>query len=218
MRVWRLSSEVPDGCARLLRRGTWIKPPEVTGTCEECTRSFEVRVSPLLVEWDPESGDSLADVTDAGFASDFVLSANAVSVLEEFCCWHAGPVEVVNPSPLLSFGVLSDLLADLTVSADLDASSIEVERRCGTCGTVYWRLRGASAAAWKSSDTGPPGRGEDARSDVGIVVRKSAVGTADIFKVEQVPAWTLVSDTVRNAMTETGLTGARFFEVGSLID
>ncbi len=59
-------SDLQRDFASLGRRGTWVRPPGVAGTCEECTRSFEARVSPLVVEWDPESGTRLADVTDAG--------------------------------------------------------------------------------------------------------------------------------------------------------
>lgn len=175
-------------------------------------------MSPLVVEWDPESGTRLADVTDAGFASDFVLSERAVDTLQPFSSWHAGPVEIVNIGAAFSRQRLSDLLADRTVSADLDASSIELERRCGTCGMSFWHIRGVGRREWKPDQIGHPTSVEVPRTDVGIVVRSDALGTADIFKVEQAPAWTLITDVVRDAMTEARLSGVRCFEVGSIID
>ena len=172
----------------------------------------------MLVEWDPESGSTLADVTAAGFASDFVLSEDAVHTLQAFSSWHSGPVEVVNAPANLNLGALADLLADLTVSADLELSSIELESQCGTCGMSYWHLRGAARRALTSDEIGCRISGDIPRRDLGIVVRRRVLDTSEIFKVEQFPAWTLVTDSVRDAMTEAGLSGVRFFEVGSTID
>ncbi len=215
MRIWRLGTWLPAGAARLSRRGTWSNPRN-RPLCAGCIRSFERRVSPLIVEWQDGTGPEIADVTDAGFASDFVLTERAVETLEPFKSWHAGPVEVRNAPTHLQLPPLADLLADAEVSADVELSSLEIDRRCQVCGTTTWRLIGAGRMTLVQGEDGPV-REEVQRQGVGLIVRRRDVGSNDIFKLAPLPTWTVVTDSVRDAVTEVGLTGARFFEVGSIV-
>ena len=101
------------------------------------------------------------------------------------------------------------------VHLDTDRSSVELERRCGTCGTESWVVYGVER--W---DSHPDlGRGELIRTKTerlakaGIFIKEDNLARADIFRVYELPGWTLCTDRVRETIEKEG-SNVTFLEMG----
>lgn len=226
MRIWRLASTDDHLFAEAGCRGTWTQGE---GLCKECTASSHQRVQPLIVAWEPGS-NVVGDFTLTGFASDVMIAATAAEILDQATTgFELGPVEMIDDPPSRKprrgrpFVALPyegprvhDLWITTLVDVDRDRSTVELERRCSTCGTESWVVSGIEH--WENAWDGE--RKELIRTllervpGAGLWIRESELKGAGIFRVRQFPAWALCTDPVRELIERHNLTNVAFLEIG----
>ena len=155
------------------------------------------------------------------------MADHAFRALEaRFTGFERGPVEMVEerdvhvPEPRVGLPykgpALHELWTTTRASADLDRSTIRLQRSCDTCGTEFWEVHGAE----HRDSAFDPERRKLVRSKVGrdqqsgIYVRRDELDGADIFRVAQFPAWVFCSDAVRDFIRERRFTNVEFLEMG----
>ena len=144
MRIWRFTDPSDYRFAEGGRRGSWTQPSE--GLCPECTASPEERTRPLILAWLPGS-DTVGDFVWPGFDSEVVVTDDVLGALQSrFHGFEPGPVEMVEEKGVrarkrgdrqVRLPYHGPRLHELWVTAwahlDPGRSSVELERRCGTC-------------------------------------------------------------------------------------
>ena len=225
MKIWRLTRPRNSGFAAAGARGAW-KPGEL---CPECTRSTEERTPPLQLVWEPGS-DQIGDFVWAGPA--VAARREVVDVLRKpFTGVEPGPVGMVDEPPPTAAQrrqprvqlpyqgpELQELWVTASVPVDRARSSIELERRCTTCGTEYWEVYGVERWAFNvDPDTCDLAYELIPRTPKGgLFVRPEDLPGADIFWVQEAPAWILCTDEVRDWAVSEGCTNVAFLEVGEI--
>jgi hypothetical protein len=170
----------------------------------------------------------VGDFVWPGFGSEVVAADHVFAALEpRFAGFERGPIEMVDEPDLDQRGqprvslpyegpALYELWTTAWVSADLERSTMRLERRCGTCGTEFWKVDGVER--WDSTFDREKRQlvrtraGLDGKS--GIYVPRAKFGGADIFRVTQFPGWVFCWDGVRNFIRERGFTNVEFLEMG----
>jgi hypothetical protein len=226
MRIWRFADPSDEQYASAGRRGSWTEATG-TGPCPECSSSRQTRVQPLILVWEPGS-DQVGDFTWPGFGSEVVAAEAVVAELEaSFAGFERGPIEMVDDPDLVRTRkrrvrlpyegpALYELWTTAWTSADVDRSTIRLDRRCGTCGTEFWEVDGIERRDSRY-DAGSRQlvRTRVAREpDAGIFVRQDELSGADVFRVSQFPGWVLCTDAVRDLIIEHGFTNVDFLELG----
>lgn len=225
MRIWRLASTDDGRFAEAGRRGTWSAGGSL---CEECTASSEERVQPLVVAWEPGS-DLVGDFTVTGLGSDVMVTAAAGELLGQATTgFELGPVEMVDdPSrkprrgqpfvalPYEGPGV-HDLWITTLVDVDRDRSTVQLQRRCTTCGTESWAVSGIERweTVWDRQQMKGTRTLCERVAGAGLWVRESELKGAGFFRVRQCPAWVLCTDPVRELIGQHNLTNVAFLETG----
>jgi hypothetical protein len=226
MRIWRFASPRDDTYAAAGRRGAWTEAAG-GGTCPECSASRQERAQPLILVWEPGS-DRIGDFVWPGFGSEVVATEGAFAALESrFAGFERGPIEMVDepdlaedrrPRVRLPYEGpdLYELWTTARVGADVDRSTIRLERRCGTCGTEFWEVDGVEH--WDSAFS--PAERRLVRTRVprepasGIYVRREDLAGAAVFRVRQFPGWVFCTDPVRELVREQRFSNVDFLEMG----
>lgn len=228
MRIWRFSSPADDRFASAGRRGSWTSPQD-EGVCPECSASRQQRAKPLVIAWELGS-DVVGDFVWPGFGGEVVVTDRVLGVLQErFSGFEPGRVEMVEdpnspqarprkPQVRLPYEgpSLHELWVTTWVHLDRDRSSVELERRCGTCGTEFWNIYGVER--WDSHFD--VGRRQLVRTkterlpNAGAFVREADLGGADIFRVYEFPGWVFCTDLVREVIKKEEFSNVTFLEMG----
>jgi hypothetical protein len=177
--------------------------------------------------WEPGS-DLVGDFVWLGFGSEVVASEQVFAAFESsFTGFERGPIEMVEEPDLarreeprvgLPYGgpPLHELWTTAWASADTDQSTIRLGRRCGTCDTEFWEVDGVEH--WNS--VFDAGKRQLVRKKVGRVPRAGVylrcedLAGADVFRVDQFPAWVFCTDAVRDLVRERSFTNVDFLEIG----
>lgn len=228
MRLWRFSDPSDDRFASAGRRGSWTEAA-ASGLCPECGDSQQVRVKPLILEWDPGS-DRVGDFTWPGFGSEVVVVDRVLDVLRKhFEGFEPGPVEMVQdrklkpgkrrkPRVWLPYEgpPLHELWVTTWVHMDRNRSSAELERRCGTCGTEAWELYGVER--WDSHFDRERMELVRTKTDrlpgAGVFISEVDLAGADIFRVREFPAAVFCTDAVRALIDKESFSNVSFLEMG----
>jgi len=227
MKIWRFTSPRDNKYATAGRRGSWTNGSE-TGACPECSSSRQQRAQPLILVWEPGS-DVVGDFVWPGFGSEVVATEPVFDALESrFAGFERGSIEMVEEPDLAAQGSrprvslpyegppLYELWTTAWASADIDRSTVRLDRRCGTCGTEFWEVDGVEH--WDS--VFDPGKRQLVRTRVsrdpqfGIYLRGENLAGADIFRVTQFPGWVFCTDPVRELVRERTFTNVDFMEMG----
>ena len=156
---------------------------------------------PLLIEWDPDS-DIIGDFSWSGFGFELVARLNvAQALVQEFTGFRIESVQMVEPSvglrrrkkKMVSLPYegpeLCELWIDRWFRLDEKASSLNLERVCGTCGFRFYTPKRE-----------------------GLVLERPTDAPA-FFRLEQFPAWVFVSSEVKQHIEATGFTNVAFRDV-----
>ncbi len=225
MKIWRFTSPDDDSYAAAGRRGAWADATR--GVCLECSSSRQARTKPLILVWEPGSV-LVGDFVWPGFDSEVAAAEHVFSALEaSFAGFERGPIEMVDEPELDRDGpprvrlpydgpALFELWTTAWASADVERSTMRMERRCGTCGTEFWEIAGVER--WESTFDREKRQlvrmrvGRDPRS--GISIPRAELGGADVFRVAQFPGWVLCTDPVRDLIRDREFTNVDFLEMG----
>jgi hypothetical protein len=225
MTIWRFTSPDDDRYASAGRRGTWTDA--TAGVCPECSSSRQIRAKPLILAWEPGSV-LVGDFVWPGFDSEVVAADRVFAALERnFAGFERGPIEMVDEPDIARGGqprvrlpyegpALYELWTTAWVSADVERSTMRLERHCGTCGTEFWELDGVER--WDSVFDREKRQlvrtriGRDPQS--GIYVQRAELGGADVFRIVQFPGWVFCTDAVRDLVRERQFTNVDFLNVG----
>lgn len=190
------------------------------------------RIQPLVIEWEPDS-DVIGD-----FTWTFIGTAIAVTervgkaLLERFGGFELGPVEMIQnprlkrptritrrtkPRVWLPYEgpPLYELWVTAWVNADLDRSSLTIERDPRTGVTSYHLTGGEDMESRRDRRTGmfvstrvprEPGKG--------LYVAEQEFKGADIFRMVQMPGCVSCTDAVRDFILANKYTNVDFFEMG----
>jgi hypothetical protein len=226
MEIWRFTSPRDDKYASAGRRGSWTEA-RISGPCPECSSAPQERTQPLILVWEPGS-DLVGDFVWPGFGSEVVAAEHVFAAFESrFAGFERGPIEM-SEEPDLAHGrapqvrlpyegpALYELWTTTWSSADMDRSTIRLDRRCETCGTEFWEVDGVER--WDSVFDAATRQIVRTRVErdpqSGIYLRRDELEGADIFRVAQVPGWVFCTDPVRDLVREQGFTNVDFLEMG----
>jgi hypothetical protein len=188
-----------------------------------------MRAQPLILVWEPGS-DLVGDFVWPGFGSEVVAAGQVFAAFESsFAGFERGPIEMVEEPDLGRVGeprvtlpyegpTLYELWTTAWANADVDRSTIRLDRRCGTCGTEFWEVNGVEH--WDS--VFDPNQRQLVRSRVGrdpqsgIYLRRKDLAGADVFRVAQFPGWVFCTDPVRVLVHERRFTNVDFLEMGDV--
>lgn len=213
------------------RRGSWEPSRNERGVCSECSASQQRRAKPLMMLWEAGS-DVVGDFVWPGFDSEVVVTDRVFRLLHEsFEGFETGPVEIVEDEDAPRANQrdkrrvrlpddgrdLRELWVTAWVHLDRDRSSVELERRCGTCAAEFWEVYGVER--WDSHfdrENRQLVRTKTERlPDAGIFIKEADLGPASIFRVHEFPAWVFCTDRVRELVEEEGLANVAFLEMGA---
>lgn len=148
--MWRFSDPRDGRFAAAGRRGSWTeRSPE--GVCPSCSASRQVRAQPLVMVWEPGSGE-VGDFTWPGFDSEVVVTGNVLEALNQFQGFEPGQVKIVEDAdaPKRAKRVrlpyngppLHELWVTARIGMDRQRSSAELENECAECEAERWELYG----------------------------------------------------------------------------
>ena len=224
--LWRFADPGDHRFASAGRRGSWTAE---VGVCPECTASRQRRVQPLILVWQPGS-DVVGDFVWP--ANDVVAAERVLAVLQKhFTGFEPGPVEMIDdgavrgakrgkPRVRLPYQgpPLYEVWVTASVHLDIERSSVELERRCGTCGTEFWQVYGVER--WDTHfdmDRRELVRTKTERLPrAGIFVRGADLGGAAIFRMLEFPGAVFCTDAVRELIGKEGFSNAGFLEMGEI--
>ncbi len=232
MRIWRPTAPRDSGFAAIELRGAWT-PSGDSGPCPEYGASRQQRAMPLRMVWEPGS-DRVGDFAWAGFGPEVVATAKASDELSRhFGGFDLGPVEILDDRGLADYErglprvrlpysgpLLRELWVTRWVGIDRERSSVELDRRCGTCATEFWSAYGTQR--WDSHFE--VRRGTLVRELVprapngGLFVREDSLLGSDLFRVREFPGWTLCTDASRDHVERKGYTNVAFLEMGETLE
>jgi hypothetical protein len=211
--------------------GTWTDG----ALCPECLGSTKRRVRPLVMEWEPES-DVVGDFVWVSYSDLAVVERVFADLEERFGALEAGPVEMVQdprlkrpqrvtkrskPRVWLPYEgpKLVELWATHWVHADLECSSIRLDRRCSTCGREQWKIVGLER--WEGEwDPGRRVRREvviPRRAGKGIFVHDADLRGHDIFHIHEAPGSFFCTERAKEHVEERGYSNVAFREVGDVL-
>jgi hypothetical protein len=171
MTLYHCGNPFDDIFARAWRRGTWSPAPKL-GVCPECTASRQKRVSPLVLEWQPELLP-VGDFTWPGF-DEVVVTERVRNLILDRCRTVIFESVVQIPS---ARATLYDLQPQSWANLDMQRSGVSLLGTCGTCG--------------RSSYNYPPFASRD------LVIDLSTWDHSDIFKIREYPSWIFWTERAR---------------------
>lgn len=234
MTIWQFWEPRGSGFAEAVDRGTWISE-HGRGECSECGIPDEVRIPPLILEWEPGS-DVVGDFVHVGIsdwaATDGVLTALA----DRFRGFEPGPLEMVQDSglrrpkrvtrrtkPRVWLPYEGPPLHDLWVTAwahiDCEKSSVRLKRQCTTCGYREYKLEGVEERTFKWDAERLEGHHVRIPRvpGKGLYVHRRDLAGADIFRVHEFASAVLCTDSVKAFIEDHGYTNIIFLEMGELL-
>lgn len=172
----------------------------------------------------------VGDFVWPGFGGEVVVTDRVLGVLQEQVNgFEPGPVEMIEDDdvppgkrrkrhvqlPYVGPG-LHELWVTSWVHLDRDQSSVELERRCGTCGTEFWEVYGVERVdSHFDRERRQLVRTKTERlPNAGIFVREADLAGAGIFRVYEFPGWVFCTDSVRELIEKEGFTNVAFLELG----
>ena len=230
MKIWRFPNPWDHAFAIGERRGSWTT--SAGGVCRECGDARQGRAQPLILEWQPGSS-VVGDFTWPGFDDDVVVTERLFNELRaRFGGFESGPMRMVQDpklkrtpraEPRVWLPYEGPPLVELWVTAwahmDPERSSVEFERRCGTCGREFWDLYGVER--WDSDWDAERMELVDSHSDrlpsAGVFVPEAELEGADIFRVHEFSGWMFCTDAVREFVLSRGFTNVSFLEMGDTV-
>ena len=232
MKIWIISDPVDFQFARANIQGTWSPMKNEFKICPECTQPLHKRIKPLVIEWESGS-DVIGDFLWPEFASIAVSERSFKALESQFQGFERGPVEMIQDPKLIrpkritkrttpriwlpyESIPLHELWVTSWVHIDMHKSSVEYEKKCGTCTQEFYKITGIehSELSWnsylgvmyKTRTPREPGQG--------VFIDNASLKGADIFRVHEFPAWTLCTDRVREFIEKENLTNVTCFEMG----
>jgi len=185
-----------------------------------------------VLEWEP-GPDLVGDFTWPGFGDDVVVADHVLTALRErFSGFEPGSVEMVQDPKLkrttrghrrvwlpYEGPALHELWVTAWAHVDRERSSIELERRCGTCDREFWELYGVEqweADYYENEEDFVRGRTERLPR-AGLFVPKDDLAGADIFRIYKFPGWIFCTESVRRFVEEEGFSNVAFLEMGDIV-
>lgn len=136
---YQLTSAYDDRFTRAGRRGTWTSPK----LCEKCGVPFDKRVSPLVVEWEPDGrkkeNKKLADFTWPGYLDDLLVTDRIKRDFQNrFKGVTFGPVIIKNDETGPSHAPLWDFLINNVFDLDIELSELREDINCAVCKRIFY--------------------------------------------------------------------------------
>ncbi len=187
-------------------RGTWT-PSKSEGLCPECTRSSQIRVPPLIIEWEPGS-DLIGDFIWSGISFELVSKQFvALELKKHFSGFDIKEIKMFQDNRLkmpkatregtqkriylpYEGPTLSELWVDSWFPLDEAKSNVKLEKTCSTCGYRYYIPK---------------------RS--GLVLDHNYSTTYDIFRIAQFPGWIFCTEKVKEYIEARKYTNIIFINV-----
>ena len=231
MRIFRLSDPRNPDYTRAIRLGSWSAESVV---CQACGAITQTRVPPLQIEYVAERRASIrGDFVWPGFDDDVALSPSAQSVLDGCSVIGWGRVEVSvdrksrgRSSRRASAGDLlkdSSDLRELIVlgraTVDIGRSSIRLSLACNQCGARRYDLEGVErfTVDWDPRTRTALRKRLSRATGQGLFVYASEPTQFGVFRVQELPACILCTESVRSSIETAGLTNVAFLEYGELV-
>jgi hypothetical protein len=228
MKIWKLTSPDDDRYAYALCVGSWSDG----ALCPECTASSEQRVLPLVFEWEPGS-DVIGDFTFAGFGDDIAITKRVADALMRFGGFELGaidmfqrrglkppknPARVRKPRVWLSYqgAPLHALWVTKHVPLDFERSSVQVVRKCKTCGEKQFKIEGTEKFSLEVNEdvTAVAEIHTQRVPGKGFYIDERHLADAAIFRLMELDAMVLCTDTVKRFIESQGFTNIAFLECG----
>ena len=139
-----------------------------------------------MLEWLAAPEDD-RDFVWPGTGFRVALGTRAAETFDGVAGWRPGPVEVVRGTAPR----LVELIPEL-IHADLDRSSLILGDECDSCGRLEWRMDGLGRDAQGNPAPRRPG--------AGLYVTAEELDGYDVFRVHELPAWIVVTDSLRDVV------------------
>jgi hypothetical protein len=192
--------------------------------------SSQERAKPLILAWEPGS-DVIGDFVWPGADSEVVVTDRVLCVLQgRFRGFEPGSVEMVDwdlpggrrkPRVRLPYQGpgLHEFWVTSWVHLNPDRSTVELEKRCGTCGHEFWKLYGVERSDWKYDRERPElvVTKTDRLPNAGIFLSETDLAGASIFRVFEFPGLVFCTDPVRDLIEQEGFSNAAFMEMGDTL-
>jgi hypothetical protein len=217
MKLWMLKDPNNYNFAQAARIGSWS---ESDGLCSECGSTSQVRIQPLIIEWEAGS-DEIGDFTWVGFGSDIIVKYSVLNSLDGIRGFEPGLVRMVeNPSlhrpkntrrekPRVRMPYLGPPLSELWITSyvniDLEKSNVRKEHVCGTCGRIQFIFDGFDRKDSKKQHY------------KGISIHKGLLNGNEIFRTHEFPSWVLCTDYFKSIVEMMSFCNVSFTEIGELI-
>jgi hypothetical protein len=191
--------------------------------------SFERRVAPLVIEWEPGS-DRIGDFTWTIWEA--VVQEHVLTSLdEEFGGVEGAPVEMWEdpelqkpqhrrrdePRVRLPYNgpKLYELCPTSWLDLDENRSSV-VSSECEVCGTKQFRLNGIEerGSRWDATQLKTVAHHVARERGKGLFLAEEQVQTAHIFRVHQFASWIFCDDAVKTFVERCKFSNVGFLEVG----
>jgi hypothetical protein len=218
MKLYTFASPNNYNYAQAIRLGTWY--PKDSKLCKECRVSQQMRVSPLIMEWEPGC-TIVGDFVWPGLNSDLVVVQRVKEAFEirypevtfgEVKFWQDPKIKQPKrktrrskPRIWLPYigSTLWDVIPTHWCQLELEASGVEISKICSGCGKVIYKSK-------KVIYERPPFPQRH------LVVDKSTWNGENIFHIKQFPGGIFCTDAVKQFVEQEGYTNVRFMEEGSL--
>lgn len=212
MNLYHFSDPLDFRFARASRIGTWSPSP---GVCPECGRSRSIRISPLIIEWLPDS-DKIGDFTWPGINDEIVVSQNLRDSLEvnfrgfKFLAidMHLNPklkrpqkiTKRTKPRVWLPYEgpPLWELKPTSWCKLDHNRSGVMLDRVCNTCGRPKYI--------------------HPAFEERHLVLDRTTWAGEDIFYIQEYAGWVFCTEEVKVFIERKGFTNAGFSLDGEIPD
>lgn len=235
VKIWQLTEPEDSPFAEAGRRGTWGEVEGKPAVCPECTGTNDIRIQPLLIEWEPGSS-VVGDFSWPGLSDDVAVTEQVANALEaQFRGFERGPVEMVQdprlkrpsritkrtkPRVWLPYDgpPLCDLWVTKWVGMDRERSSARLKRKCRTCGEEYFDLEGVEKREgyWDQRRLKHFRILVPRQAGKGLYIRKRELSGADIFRVIEFPSPVFCTDRVKHFIQDHEFTNITFLEMGEV--
>ena len=181
--------------------GTWASQRE---PCSSCGWHWEIKVPPLLVQWE-RSNEIIGDFSwDGPFGYTCIVKrevADMIRASQQTCRFM--PIDFLKPDhkrntvPFPCKGpLLSWLQCSAMIELDKEASGVKLESSCPACGDVRYTFRSSE-----------------------IVIRSSQWGGEEMFRIASngMSDATFVTEGGRRMIEERGFSNIEFTEAGEIV-